>query len=108
MMCALQTHLYEDRVMKIGRIEIGGGVTVGAGSTVLYDTHFGEFARLGPLTVVMKGEKIPAIPSGSARRPSRLRRPRRRPLWRRRDARPARRRDAGHGASLQARIHSIT
>lgn len=58
-MCVLQTHLYEDRVMKIGRIHIARGVTVGAGSTVLYDTHCGAFARLGPLTVVMKGEHIP-------------------------------------------------
>ena len=56
---ALQTHLYEDRVMKVGRVEVGNGVTVGAGSTVLYDTHVGDFARLGPLTVVMKGESIP-------------------------------------------------
>ncbi len=57
---ALQTHLYEDRVMKVGRVNIGRGVTVGAGSTVLYDTHVGDFARLGPLTVIMKGEAIPA------------------------------------------------
>ncbi len=60
MVAALQTHLYEDRVMKVGRVELGKGVTIGAGSTVLYDTHVGEFARLGPLTVVMKGESIPA------------------------------------------------
>jgi non-ribosomal peptide synthetase-like protein len=60
MVCALQTHLYEDRVMKVGRVELGRGVTVGAGSTVLYDTHIGDYARLGPLTVVMKGESIPA------------------------------------------------
>jgi non-ribosomal peptide synthetase-like protein len=59
MQSALQAHLYEDRVMKVGRVELGKGVTVGAGSTVLYDTHVGDFARLGPLTVVMKGEKIP-------------------------------------------------
>jgi non-ribosomal peptide synthetase-like protein len=57
---ALQTHLYEDRVMKVGRVKIGYGVTVGSGSTVLYDTHVGDFARLGPLTIVMKGESIPA------------------------------------------------
>ncbi|WP_342395099.1 Pls/PosA family non-ribosomal peptide synthetase [Rhodoblastus sp. 17X3] len=57
---ALQTHLYEDRVMKVGRVKIGSGVTVGSGSTVLYDTHVGDFARLGPLTIVMKGESIPA------------------------------------------------
>jgi non-ribosomal peptide synthetase-like protein len=59
-LCALQTHLYEDRVMKVGRVKIGSGVTVGSGSTVLYDTHVGDFARLGPLTIVMKGESIPA------------------------------------------------
>jgi len=59
-LCALQTHLYEDRVMKVGRVNIGSGVTVGAGSTVLYDTQVGEFARLGPWTLIMKGENIPA------------------------------------------------
>jgi non-ribosomal peptide synthetase-like protein len=56
---ALQTHLYEDRVMKVGRIKIGRGVTIGSGSTVLYDTQVSDFARLGPLTLVMKGEHIP-------------------------------------------------
>jgi non-ribosomal peptide synthetase-like protein len=59
MVAALQTHLYEDRVMKVGLVDVGRGVTVGAGSTVLYDTHVGDYARLGPLTVVMKGESIP-------------------------------------------------
>lgn len=57
---ALQTHLYEDRLMKVGRVNVGTGVTIGAGSTVLYDTQVGDFARLGPLTLVMKGEGIPA------------------------------------------------
>jgi non-ribosomal peptide synthetase-like protein len=57
---ALQTHLYEDRVMKVGCIKVGKGVSVGAGSTVLYDTAVSDYARLGPLTVVMKGEQIPA------------------------------------------------
>jgi non-ribosomal peptide synthetase-like protein len=56
---ALQTHLYEDRVMKVGRVELGRGVTVGANATVLYDTHVGDFAQLRPLTIVMKGEAIP-------------------------------------------------
>jgi non-ribosomal peptide synthetase-like protein len=57
---ALQTHLYEDRLMKIGAIDVGKGVTLGPGSTILYDTTIGDYARLGPLTVVMKGETIPA------------------------------------------------
>jgi non-ribosomal peptide synthetase-like protein len=55
-----QTHLFEDRVMKIGRVEIGAGVTVGARATVLYDASVGDGAALGPLTLVMKGEHIPA------------------------------------------------
>ncbi|MGO4572479.1 Pls/PosA family non-ribosomal peptide synthetase [Microvirga sp. 2TAF3] len=56
----LQTHLYEDRLMKVGRIRVGTGVAVGSGSTVLYDTELGNFSKLGPLTLVMKGESIPA------------------------------------------------
>ena len=59
-LAALQTHLYEDRVMKVGRVHLGRGVFVGANATVLYDTHIGDYARLRPLTVVMKGENIPA------------------------------------------------
>jgi non-ribosomal peptide synthetase-like protein len=72
-LCALQTHLYEDRVMKVGRVKLGSGVTVGAGSTVLYDSHVGDFARLGPLTIVMKGESIPAHSewSGAPAQPTR-------------------------------------
>jgi serine acetyltransferase len=35
-------------------------VSVGAFSTVLYDTKVGDYARLRPLTIVMKGESIPA------------------------------------------------
>jgi len=58
-LCALQTHLYEDRVMKVGKVFVGKGVSVGAGSTVLYDTFVADYARLGPLTLVMKGEQIP-------------------------------------------------
>jgi non-ribosomal peptide synthetase-like protein len=59
-LAALQTHLYEDRVMKVGRVVVSRGATVGSGSTVLYDTVIGEFARIGQLTIVMKGEEIPA------------------------------------------------
>jgi non-ribosomal peptide synthetase-like protein len=59
-LCALQTHLYEDRVMKVGTIEIGKGVTISSGSIILYDTKIGDYARIEPLTLVMKGEQIPA------------------------------------------------
>ncbi|MDE2384870.1 MAG: amino acid adenylation domain-containing protein [Alphaproteobacteria bacterium] len=56
---ALQTHLYEDRLMKVGRIKVGSDVTVGAGSIVLYDTVVGNNTVIGPLTLVMKGESLP-------------------------------------------------
>jgi non-ribosomal peptide synthetase-like protein len=56
----LQTHLYEDRIMKVGRIEVGNGVYIGWNTSVLYDSKIGDYAQLGPLTLVMKGEHIPA------------------------------------------------
>lgn len=55
----LQTHLYEDRLMKVGRISVGAGAVIGAGSTVLYDTVIGQDAQLGAHTLLMKGEAIP-------------------------------------------------
>ena len=55
-----QTHLFEDRVMKIGLVEIGVQTTVGTRTTILYDTHVGAGVKLGPLTLVAKGERLPA------------------------------------------------
>jgi carbonic anhydrase/acetyltransferase-like protein (isoleucine patch superfamily) len=45
--------------MKIGRVDIGAQVLVGARTTVLYDSQVGDGALLGPLSLVMKGEHIP-------------------------------------------------
>ncbi len=68
-----QTHLFEDRIMKIGPVRIGHGVTVRARGTILYDARIGDEACLGPLTLVMKGETIPPASawSGSPAAPSR-------------------------------------
>lgn len=55
-----QTHLFEDRIMKIDHVRIGSKVSLGARSSVLYSAVIGDRARLGPLTLVMKGESIPA------------------------------------------------
>jgi non-ribosomal peptide synthetase-like protein len=54
-----QTHLFEDRVMKIDHVEIGDKVYIGPRSAVLYSARVGHNARIGPLTLVMKGEHIP-------------------------------------------------
>ena len=55
-----QTHLFEDRVMKIDHVTIGQRVYMGPRSTVLYSAVVADNAQLGALTLVMKGEFIPA------------------------------------------------
>jgi non-ribosomal peptide synthetase-like protein len=57
--CGPQTHLFEDRVMKIGEVSIGRGVTIGSRSIILYSARVGDGASLGPLTLILKGEDIP-------------------------------------------------
>jgi non-ribosomal peptide synthetase-like protein len=58
--CTMQTHLFEDRVMKMSTIDVGSRCSVGAVSLVLYDTAMDEGARLGSLSLLMKGEVLPA------------------------------------------------
>jgi non-ribosomal peptide synthetase-like protein len=55
-----QTHLFEDRVMKIDQVSIGKRVYMGPRSYVLYSAVVEDDVSLGPLTLVMKGEFIPA------------------------------------------------
>ena len=58
--CTIQTHLFEDRVMKMSTIDVAPRCKVGAGSLVLYDTRLEEGAALGDLSLLMKGETLPA------------------------------------------------
>jgi non-ribosomal peptide synthetase-like protein len=58
--CTIQTHLFEDRVMKMSKLEIGQGCSVGANSLVLYDSRMEPGSRLGPLSLLMKSEILPA------------------------------------------------
>ena len=58
-----QTHLFEDRVMKIDHVTIGQRVYLGPRSAVLYSAVVADNAKLGALTLVMKGEFIPAASS---------------------------------------------
>jgi non-ribosomal peptide synthetase-like protein len=57
---SLQTHLFEDRVMKMSTVRIGAGATVGDRAIVLYDAAIGAGAALEPLSLAMKGEQLPA------------------------------------------------
>ncbi|MET7001347.1 Pls/PosA family non-ribosomal peptide synthetase [Chitinophaga defluvii] len=53
-----QTHLFEDRVMKVGPIKIGARSSIGARTIILYDSETGNDVKLAPLSLVMKGENL--------------------------------------------------
>jgi non-ribosomal peptide synthetase-like protein len=57
---SLQTHLFEDRVMKMSTVTIGDGCTVGPRAVVLYDSELGNGAELDALSLAMKSERLPA------------------------------------------------
>lgn len=59
MEATIQTHLFEDRVMKMSRVKIGSNCSIGACSVVLYDTELGNESVLEELSLVMKGESLP-------------------------------------------------
>ncbi len=56
--CTVQTHLFEDRIMKMDRLTIGDRCVVGAHAAVLYGTELGAGAEIGPLSLMMKGESF--------------------------------------------------
>jgi non-ribosomal peptide synthetase-like protein len=56
----VQNHLFEDRVFKADRIKIGADCSIGNMAVVLYDTQMHDGAKLGPLSVLMKGDVLPA------------------------------------------------
>jgi non-ribosomal peptide synthetase-like protein len=55
----LQTHLFEDRVMKLGKIHIQQRTQLGSWGLVLYDTVLEPDILIKPMSLVMKGEKLP-------------------------------------------------
>jgi non-ribosomal peptide synthetase-like protein len=58
--CTLQTHLFEDRVMKMERIRIENNCQMGSAAVVLYDSLLADEVSIHPLSLIMKGEQIPA------------------------------------------------
>lgn len=58
--CTLQTHLFEDRVMKMSYINIGDHCSIGGMSVVLYDSVMEDNSQLESLSVLMKNETLPA------------------------------------------------
>jgi len=56
----LQTHLFEDRIMKVAEVCVEDEATLGCASIMLPNTKLGRSAKLGPLSLMLKGEGIPA------------------------------------------------
>lgn len=57
---SLQTHLFEDRIMKMATLKIDSDVDIGVKSIVLYDAHIRAKARIGSLSLILKAEEIPS------------------------------------------------
>jgi len=56
---SLQTHLFEDRVMKMSHVRIGDRCSIGPRAIVLYDSVLEDDVLLSGLSLVMKGEVAP-------------------------------------------------
>ncbi len=58
--CTMQTHLFEDRVMKMSYVTIKDNSSVGGMAVVLYDSVMEKNSILEALSVLMKNETLPA------------------------------------------------
>lgn len=58
--CVLQTHLFHDRVMSIGPVDLDHGATMGPHGVILPAASIGADATIGPASLVMRGEHVPA------------------------------------------------
>jgi non-ribosomal peptide synthetase-like protein len=56
--CVLQTHLFHDRVLSIGEVELAEGATLGPNGIVL-PAMVGAHATIGPASLVIRGETVP-------------------------------------------------
>lgn len=56
--CTIQTHLFEDRVLKMSTVDIGSRVSIGSYTVILYSTRIQDDVKVGDLSLVMKGEQI--------------------------------------------------
>ncbi|WP_343947679.1 Pls/PosA family non-ribosomal peptide synthetase [Nonomuraea longicatena] len=58
--CVLQTHLFHDRVMSVDTVELAEGSTLGPHGVVLPAASVGSGTTIGPASLVMRGERLPA------------------------------------------------
>ncbi|MFV0533438.1 MAG: Pls/PosA family non-ribosomal peptide synthetase [Cumulibacter sp.] len=58
--CVVQTHLFHDRVMSMDTVHLAAGATLGPNSVILPAAAIDEAATVGPASLVMRGESVPA------------------------------------------------
>jgi len=58
--CVVQTHLFHDRILGMDVVELKTGATLGPHSVVLPAAVIGRHATVGPGSLVMRGEAVPA------------------------------------------------
>ncbi|KAM4066553.1 AMP-binding enzyme [Hirsutella rhossiliensis] len=57
--CVLQTHLFHDRLMRLGSVRLEPGATLGPHAIALPGVVIGAGTTIGPAALVMRGEHIP-------------------------------------------------
>jgi non-ribosomal peptide synthetase-like protein len=58
--CVIQTHLFHDRIMRMDEVILQEGATLGPHGIVLPGAVIGARTTLGPASLVMRGESVPA------------------------------------------------
>jgi non-ribosomal peptide synthetase-like protein len=58
--CVVQTHLFHDRIMRMDRVDLADGSTLGPHCVILPAASLGRSVVVGPASLVMRGEAVPA------------------------------------------------
>jgi len=58
--CVVQTHLFHDRIMSIDTVTLEEGATMGPHGVILPQARIGKGGTVGPASLVMRGETVPA------------------------------------------------
>jgi non-ribosomal peptide synthetase-like protein len=56
----IETHLFHDRLYRVGPTTLGPGCSIGPATAVLPDTVIGARTKVGGRSVVLRGESLPA------------------------------------------------
>jgi len=58
--CVVQTHLFHDRIMRMDTVVLEEGATLGPHCVALPASRLGAGATIGPASLVMRGDEVPA------------------------------------------------